>query len=165
MEPVILGGIMANPELPDVKKLVDGDTTTGTVLAGDSSGNLSLELALESEQRVRSLKIYTHDYTINTTAEFQVREGDQYRSLAQFKIDRYNTALNVGFNPRAPIVISLPATTGRDFRLIVHGANPNTGLAEIELSSMPYVERYPEKSLAKMFQEPLPYWHEYQWRT
>lgn len=165
MQPVILGGIMANPELPDVKKLVDGDTTTGTVLAGDSAGNLSLELALESEQQVRSLKIYTHDYSINTTAEFQVREGDKYRSLAQFKLDRYNTALNVGFNPRAPIVISLPPTTARDFRLVVHEANANTGLSEIELSSMPYVERYPEKTLAKMFQEPLPYWHEYQWRT
>ncbi len=32
------------------------------------------------------------------------------------------------------------------------------------MSSMPRVERYAEKTLAKMFQEPLPYWHEYQWQ-
>ena len=163
-EPITLGGIIANPELPEVKKLVDGDTGSGTALAADEHGRLSLELALESEQTVRSLKIYTGDYSINTVAEFQVREGEEYRQLAQFKLDRYNMALNVGFKPRAPIVVSLPPATAKDFRLVVHNAGAHTGLTEIELSSMPYVERYPEKTLAKMFQEPLPYWHEYQWR-
>jgi hypothetical protein len=40
---------------------------------------------------------------------------------------------------------------------------PAGTIAEIDLSSTPVVERYPEKSLAKMFQTPLPYWHEYMW--
>ena len=43
-------------------------------------------------------------------------------------------------------------------------ATPGFGLREAELSSLPTVERYPEKTLAKMYQTPLPYWHEYMWR-
>lgn len=55
-------------------------------------------------------------------------------------------------------------TTGREFRLIVRGAGKDTGFAEVQLSSLPRVERYAEKTFAKMFQSPLPYWEEYQWR-
>lgn len=44
-------------------------------------------------------------------------------------------------------------------------ATPGFGLREAELSSLPVVERYPEKTLAKMYQTPLPYWHEYMWRV
>lgn len=33
----------------------------------------------------------------------------------------------------------------------------------MEFSALPLVERYSEKSLAKMHQTPLPYWDDYMW--
>ena len=83
--------------------------------------------------------------------------------LSEFKIDRFNANLNVGFDPYAPVVISVPETTASEFRLELANVGPGMGLSEVEFSSLPAVERYPEKTLAKMFQTPLPYWHEYQW--
>jgi hypothetical protein len=70
----------------------------------------------------------------------------------------------VGFGPYTPIVISVPAVTARDFRLVVSKADNTDWLKEVVLSSVPAIERYPEKTLAKMYQFPLPYWHEYQWK-
>lgn len=83
--------------------------------------------------------------------------------LSEFKLDRFNANLNVGFDPYAPVVVSVPATTASEFRLELANVGPGMGLSEVEFSSLPAVERYPEKTLAKMFQTPLPYWHEYQW--
>lgn len=40
-----------------------------------------------------------------------------YRMLSEFKIDRFNANLNVGFDPYAPVVISVPETTASEFRL------------------------------------------------
>jgi len=45
----------------------------------------------------------------------------------------------------------------------VKDAKAGTGLAEVVLSASPRVERYAEKTLAKMHPTPLPYWNEYQW--
>jgi hypothetical protein len=112
---------------------------------------------------LRSVKIYMSQ-NINNAAKIQVKENDEYKTLSEFQIDRHNAVINVGFDPYAPVVISVPAVTGRDFRLIISGKEDTNWLKDVVLSSAPLVERYPEKTLAKMFQTPLPYWHEYQWR-
>ena len=61
------------------------------------------------------------------------------------------------------MVVSIPATTGTDFRVIIKGANAGSGLAEVALAAAPRVERFSEKTLAKMHPTPLPYWKDYQW--
>ena len=101
---------------------------------------------------------------MGANCELQVKEGDDYKSLIKFDINRTNPALNVGFHPYAPVVMSIPATTATDFRVIITGANNGSGLAEIALGAAPRVERYSEKTLAKMHPTPLPYWKDYQWR-
>ncbi|RZM12742.1 MAG: glycoside hydrolase family 2, partial [Pedobacter sp.] len=80
----------------------------------------------------------------------------------EFVVNRTNAALNVGFKPYGPIAVSFPATSGKSFRMVFSKSN-GFGLAEVLLSETPVVENYIEKTLAKMFQTPLPYWHEYQW--
>ena len=75
--------------------------------------------------------------------------------LSEFKIDRFNANLNVGFDPYAPVVISVPETTASEFRLELANTASGMGLGEVEFLSLPAVERYPEKTLAKMFQTPL----------
>lgn len=81
--------------------------------------------------------------------------------VEDFDIDRSNDATNVGFEPYAPIVISIPETCASEFVLKVKKGV----VASATLSDQPAVERYPEKSLAKMWQTPHPMWDAYMWRS
>ena len=88
--------------------------------------------------------------TISVTAEFQVSEdGQSYRTLKSMPVDRTNTMVSVGYVPLAPIVMAIPPTTGRHFRLLF---SKSCELGEIQVSSAIRVESVYEKQLAKMFQ-------------
>jgi hypothetical protein len=123
----------------------------------------SLNITLPQKTAVRSLVIYPAHRPIHAECELQVKDGDNYRPVKKFTVNRTNAALNVGFEPYAPVAVSFPKTEAQEFRIIFGKANPNSGIARIVLSATPTVERYAEKSLAKMFQTPLPYWHDYLW--
>jgi hypothetical protein len=97
--------------------------------------------------------------------ELLVKEGNSFRSLRKFELNRSNPSINVGFDPFAPIVLSVPETKAKVFRLVVNEVTVAGGIAEVDLSAEPKPERYPEKSLAKMFQTPLPYWKDYLWEA
>ena len=98
---------------------------------------------------------------VNVTAELQASDdGQQYRTVKTFRIDRHNLEINVGPVPLAPVVASFPATTARFFRL---GFSENCELGDIILSPSARVEDYAEKSLVKMFQDPLPPFDFYTW--
>ncbi|MCC6155942.1 MAG: glycoside hydrolase family 2 [Candidatus Hydrogenedentes bacterium] len=98
---------------------------------------------------------------VRVAGELKASDDDQeYRTLTEFEIDRHNVAINVGPIPLAPIVVSFPATRSRRFRLDL---SQECELGRVLLSSAARVERYPEKSLAKMFQDPLPPFDFYEW--
>jgi hypothetical protein len=98
---------------------------------------------------------------LNVTAELQVSDdGQQYRTVKKFTIDRHNLGPGVGPVPLAPIVATFPATTARFFQLKFSG---ECELGEIRMSPAARVESYAEKSLLKMFQDPLPPFDYYQW--
>ena len=122
--------------------------------------SLTVDLNLSQPVPVRTF-LFTTESHIRTDAELFVKDGDTYRSLKKIHLDRSNPALNVGFHPYAPIVISLPETNATAFRLVLSEAGE--GNAQVTLSSRPMIERYPEKTLAKMFQTPLPMWNDYLW--
>ncbi|MDP4184475.1 MAG: glycosyl hydrolase [Bacteroidota bacterium] len=153
--------ITSNPKIDNISNLFDGNKATGVTLDGEKP--LSIDIQSDAQATVRSLIVQTAEKPIRANGELFVKEGDSYRLLKSFEINRTNPSLTVGFQPYAPIVISIPPTTANTFRLVISGANANSEIAEVELSAIPRVERYPEKSLAKMFQTPLPYWHEYMW--
>lgn len=121
---------------------------------------LVLEMPLGNTETIRSFS-YTAQSPIKTTAELYVKDGGSFRLLKKIEIDRSNPALNVGFKPYAPVVISLPETKASAFRLEISPAGG--GKAEITLSGNARMERYAEKTLSKMFQTPLPMWHDYLW--
>ena len=120
----------------------------------------ALEMPIDNNRIIRSFT-FTAKSIIRVDAELQAKVGDDYKTIRKFEIDRSNFALNVGFEPYAPIVLSLPETQTTSFRLQLEG----TGAAEgtITLSDEHVVERFPEQTLAKMFQRPLPYWPTYMW--
>ena len=125
--------------------------------SGQSSSSV---LVFDKEATVRTL-IYQVNTPFKTTAKLWVKKGGKEELLRQFVIDRSNPALNVGFVPYAPVVISLPETSASLFRLEMSEEGEATG--NVTLTSSPMMERYPEKSLAKMFQTPLPMWDDYLW--
>ena len=125
--------------------------------SGQSSSSV---LVFDKEATVRTL-IYRVNTPFKTTAKLWVKKGGKEELLRQFVIDRSNPALNVGFVPYAPVVISLPETSASQFRLEMSEEGEAAG--NVTLTSSPMMERYPEKSLAKMFQTPLPMLDDYLW--
>ena len=167
--------VSSEPKLDGLDKLVDGDTSSIVTLKKNKPLSITFETA--SKATVRSLIIQTANKKIRAKGEAPtkngfkamgelfVKDGANFRSIKKFEINRSNFALNVGFEPNAPIVISLPETQSTTYQLVISDISMVGALAEIELSQTPKMERYPEKSLAKMFQTPLPYWKDYMWEA
>ena len=153
------GSISSMPKVADLAKVVDGDTTSGINLP---QGALTIDLKANAPFTARSLTIKPTQTAMGGEAELQIKEGETFRTIRKFDLNRTNTALNVGFDRFAPITISIPATKATDFRLVMK-ANDGSGITEVRLSAAPRVERYTEKSLAKMHPTPLPYWPDYMW--
>lgn len=154
--------IESTPTVANLSLLTDGDPMTGITLPDGK--NVAFTLKTEEPFTARSITIQTTTSPLKADAELQAKtEKDQFKTISRFVIDRSNPALHVGFDPYAPVVISLPAITTNEFRLNLTYNTDNAGLAEINLSTLPLVERFSEKSLAKMHSTPLPYWDAYLW--
>lgn len=98
---------------------------------------------------------------VNVTAELQASDdGKEYRTVKSFAVDRHNLEINVGPVPLAPVQVAFPATTARFFRLVLSEA---CELGAVRLSSAARIESFAEKSLIKMFQDPLPPFDFYTW--
>lgn len=154
--------ITASLPLTSIQNLMDKDAATLVAIPASKEG-VSIDFETESEFTASSLVIQPAQNVMTATAELQIKENGNFRTVKTFLIDRKNGNLNVGFVPYAPIAVSIPATTSKHFRLIFNAISPKFNISEITLSASPKIERYSEKTLAKMFQTPLPYWNEYQW--
>lgn len=156
--------ISSKPVVSKLSHIVDGDVTTGINLPVGK--DLIINFESKNPFTARSLSFQTTESSILATAELQAKSiNGNYLTLSEFEINRTLDWLQVGFKPYAPVVVTFPATTSTSFRLIVKNTTPNSGLAELELAAMPRVERYAEKTFAKMWQTPLPLWEQYQWAT
>jgi len=145
----------------NIANLIDGaESTTVDIPASES---FSIDLETNTDFTARSLVIYPSHKNLNVNVQLQVKKNGEYVTVKEFPVNRTNNNLNVGFKPYGPVAVSIPATSARSFRLLF-GKSGAFGLAEIMLSQTPVVENYIEKTLAKMFQSPLPYWNEYQWQ-
>lgn len=140
---------------------IKADLNTGKELTFNDK-ETTIDITLPKEATARSLVLYPAERPIRAKIELQVQEGDSFKNIKQFTLNRTNPALNVGFEPYAPVAISLPEVKDQKLRLVME-ANPGSGIKRILLSPSPVMERFAEKSLAKMHQTPLPYWHDYLW--
>jgi hypothetical protein len=128
-------------KLEKAKALLDMDIPGGTPMSS---------LVLQPDKRIR------------TRAKLYYKKEKEYLLLSDIDIDRSNMQLNVGFDTLAPVVISIPAVNTTSYRL--EFTEPGEAKIQVTISAQPKVERYPEKTLAKMFQTPLPLWDTYLWR-
>ena len=164
--------ISSNPKVDGLSTLFDGNKKTAVnMLEGDQ---IMIDFQANEPFTARSLTIQTTEVPISASATLQAKNANgEYVGVKDFDIMRIREDLNVGFQPYAPVVVSFPATTANNFRLIIKNnqlkdwwvspKKSQNGLAEVTLSAAPRVEQYAEKTLAKMFPSPLPYWKEYQW--
>jgi hypothetical protein len=156
--------------VPDARVLSDIAAIGMTPKAKMPDGRYSLPvgksfigLALSKDYTARSLAISACGYTY-IEVELQVKDGSDFKTVKRFLINRTNSNLHVGFDPYAPVVIALPEITASAYRIVFNNLDDGEAcISDVVLSSTPVVERYPEKTLAKMFQAPLPYWHDYMW--
>jgi hypothetical protein len=122
-----------------------------------------LSIAAKSPYTARSVTITTTNQNVRLEGDIQARVKNAYTTVKHFVIDRTNSALNVGFIPFGPAALSIPVTTSDSFRIVFSSVSSNSGLAEVKLSATPVVENYIEKTLAKMWPTPHPFWDAYQW--
>jgi hypothetical protein len=149
------------PQLADIGLLINADTIKA--LNFDPKGQQQIDIDFPAAYKAQSLTIYPALHGMVSNVTLQVKEDTGYRTIKQFDINRGNDALNVGFSPYAPAAVSFREVTATSFRLIFDHYSNGSGITELVLSPMPKVEKYAEKTLAKMFPTPLPYWQEYQW--
>lgn len=132
------------------------------ILDKKENASLVADLQLEQKTMIRSISFEVNT-PVKTHGTLYVKEQDSYKLLKTFEIDRSNPALHVGFEPYAPIVLSLPETEASEYYISLD--KEGEGQITVVLSERPMVERFAEKSLSKMFQKPLPMWNEYMWST
>lgn len=143
-------------------KLADDAFAQSWNLTKTEGQPLNASLKLEKADTVRTL-IVNVSTPINTAATLKARDGEGWTNLRTFAIDRYNAESNVGFDPYAPVIISIPETVTSE--MMLEFAAPGNGNINVELTERPMIERTAEKSLAKMCQVPLPLWDFYMWQS
>jgi hypothetical protein len=160
-EMTMSGGRFYNASLPefdaqDVKVLAYPMKATPSLFTWDVKNERTIELKVDKE--VQSL-ILQLSKAVKAKAKLFGEVKGSYQWIKDFEIDRSNTALHVGFQPLAPVVIAVPPMKSYRLELEYKGSLD----MEITLSTEALMERYPEKTLGKMFPTPLPLWDAYLW--
>ena len=153
--------LTSDPATDALGKIMDHNLSTSIPLT--SGKQFSLNINAKSQYTVRSVTITTTEQSVSLEGDIQAKINNTYTTVKHFSIDRSNSALNVGFIPFGPAAFSIPATTSNSFRIVFTNVSSNSGIAEIKLSATPAVENYMEKTLAKMWPTPHPFWEKYQW--
>lgn len=117
-------------------------------------------MQLDKPSTLRSVEVKVGTL-INTMAVLKARDGNDWKEIKTFAIDRYNDQNIVGFEPYAPVIVAIPEAEYNELMLEI--APVGAGQIDVTLSEQPKVERTAEKQLAKMCQVPLPMWDFYMW--
>jgi len=153
--------VTSSPAIKNTANIADGDTATQIDLPAGKT--VSFDFHLDKPTPVSSILVYTSHKPIIKEVEIFAKQNGTYKSLKSFLVNRSNPSLDVGFIPYGPVSISFPKTVADEFRIVFNDSAPEGGIAEIEMFSLPKVERYIEKTLAKMHQTPHPFWKDYLW--
>lgn len=154
--------IQSTPSIPELSNITDGNNKTGVRFPDGNEFHITFKSPHPFTARSLTIQITETPLLAKAILQAKLQDGE-LETISEFDINRSNPSLNVGFKPFAPVVISFPATTATEFRLTFTNTSPQAGLTEVKLSSIPRIERYSEKTLAKMHPTPLPYWDAYLW--
>jgi hypothetical protein len=97
--------------------------------------------------------------------ELQAKVNGDFVTVKKFSMDRTDTGLSRGFSPFSPFAFSFPKTEASEFRIVFCNTNNYSVVTGISLTEAPVVERFPEKTFAKMFNSLAPPWNAFMWET
>lgn len=158
---ISISHLSSNPSIDSLSNSIDRNPATSIPLRAEKP--LEITFDTKTPYTVRGVTITTTEQSVRLEGELQAKQENGFHTLRHFTIDRSNPALNVGFIPFGPATISIPPTTAKSFRLIFSKVSAQSRISEISLSATPVVESYMEKTLAKMWPTPHPFWDAYQW--
>jgi len=153
--------VSSNPVIGNLNNLIDKDESS--VLLFPAAKSFTLNFATAEDYTVRSVTIYPAQVLTVLQGDLEVKINATYQKIKHFNFDYSNANISGGFKPYGPAVISIPATTGKEFRIVFDHVTVNSSLAEIKFSSYPMMDNYLEKTLAKMWANEYVYWPAYQW--
>jgi hypothetical protein len=154
--------ITSNPNIDNLNLLFDDKVETS--INYPANNVLEIDIKSDSVFLARHISITAAKATTNAKVEFYGKDKTGFRLLKSFNIDRFNVNLSVGFAPFAPVVETFEPFSSDEFKLVIKDFKPEQSLAEIQIGSGAYIERYAEKSFAKMHQTSQPFWEAYQWK-
>ncbi|ANH80778.1 glycoside hydrolase family 2 [Niabella ginsenosidivorans] len=159
----VLSEVSSNVDHIAIHHAFDGDTTTAVDFPAKIETPVYIDIKTNQPFTARSLTLYAPGRSFFADVLLQVKTTAGYETVKSFSYDRTNTALNVGFRPWAPVVVTFPEQRAMAYRLVLDHIRGTAGFSEIRLMGAAGMERIEEKQLAKMYQTPLPLWNEYQW--
>ncbi|MDR2287514.1 MAG: glycoside hydrolase family 2 [Prevotellaceae bacterium] len=124
----------------------------------------SITLTLPNRVSAQGLLIKIDD-SFDSQGELQAKIDGVFVAVKKFYMDRTDTGLSRGFVPFSPFAISFPKTDASEFRIVFRNTNNNSFVTEISLTEAPIIERFPEKTFAKMFNSLAPPWDAFMWET
>ncbi|MDR1224262.1 MAG: glycoside hydrolase family 2 [Tannerella sp.] len=101
----------------------------------------------------------------SSQGELQAKVKGDFVTVKKFNMDRTDTGLWRGFLPFSPFVISFPKTDASEFRIVFRNTNKTSLITRISLTEAPFIERFPEKTFAKMFNSLAPPWDAFMWES
>ena len=95
--------------------IADGDPATGITLPAGRVNTITFDCGKPYTARSLTLKLLPSPAAYGARLEAEI--DGTYTTVAAFTVDRSNPAINVGFDPYAPVTVSFAATTPkRSFR-------------------------------------------------
>ena len=146
-------------------------TQSNDELTSKAGEPIVVELTSYGDFRAQSAEAMLKGGVIAGRLIVEVPYGDSWRKVCDAEFSRVNYGVGVGFSPRAPIIASFAPVTARKFRVTVKPTHTDIkkdgrdapSFKSIAVCAAPLVEQAFEKSLAKMFESPLPMWTYYKW--
>ena len=134
----------------------------GDEIRADDKGRLVVMLESDRPFLAQGAEIALADGSASGTVTVEAQAPSGWRKLAETPFHRTVQAQDITFAPHAPVPVAFPPATARKFRVTI-AAKGAASYASVAVTGAPLVEMPWEKSLARMFESPLPMWNEYKW--
>lgn len=106
--------------------------------------------------------IYPQKYIDGHCDIYTIEQGRKCL-IKSVRLNKTNLNRYVGFDPVAPIVISLPEIETSHVQFVFSEVKDETIISNMIVTATPMLDMFPEKTLARMHPTPLPTWSSYLW--
>jgi hypothetical protein len=163
--------VVTSPEA-DGALMFDGDTETSCAFPEGAAVSVPFTVTLQYPDKitVQNITVVPERVQLKTDCELQYKNSSgEFQPIKKFTMERLSKD-SVGPMRFSPVTEVFPPVEAREFRVIFtrlatrkDGSAKLAGIAEVELSNQPKLERYVEKQLGQMYPTPHATWDAYLW--